>query len=176
MTPLRQRMLEDMQLRNLSLNTPEAYVRAVAQLAKFDKQSPEQLQREEVRAYLVHAVQQRRVSASTFNQIRCALCFLYHFLAVLHTGGQNLHLHPHLQCVVPGGGIALDGTRWVPCRPGFFLPVRVLSRLLRGQFLAFLHEANQRGQRAFQGRQQARADPARFSHLLGQLRQKEGVV
>src|SRR5262249_47011547 len=47
------------------------------------------------------------------------------FQAVLHTWGQNLHLHPHLHCVVPGGGIAADGTRWVACRPGFFLPVRV---------------------------------------------------
>jgi hypothetical protein len=66
------------------------------------------------------------------------------FLAVLHTWGQNLHLHPHLHCVVPGGGLAPDGSRWVACRPGFFLPVRVLSRLFRGKFLASLHEAFQR--------------------------------
>ena len=77
MTPLRRRMLEDMQLRNLSPNTQEAYVRAVSQLARFYKKSPDQLQREEVRAYLVHSVQQRRVSPSTYNQIRCALCFFY---------------------------------------------------------------------------------------------------
>ena len=49
------------------------------------------------------------------------------FLAVLHTWGQNLQHHPHVHCVVPGGGIAPDGSRWVACRPGFFLPVRVLS-------------------------------------------------
>jgi site-specific recombinase XerD len=71
-------MLEDMQLRNLAPNTQEAYIRAVAQLAQFYKKSPDQLKREEVRAYLVHAVQQRRVSPSTYNQIRCALCFFYH--------------------------------------------------------------------------------------------------
>ena len=56
-------------------------------------------------------------------------------LAVLHTWGQNLHHHPHVHCVVPGGGLSLDGTRWVACRPGFFLPVRVLSRLFRRLFL-----------------------------------------
>ena len=53
------------------------------------------------------------------------------FIAVLHTWGQNLLHHPHLHCVVPGGGISLDGKRWIACRPGFFLPVRVLSRLCR---------------------------------------------
>ena len=57
------------------------------------------------------------------------------FLAVLHTWGQNLQHHPHVHCVVPGGGIAPDGSRWVACRPGFFLPVRILSRVFRGKFL-----------------------------------------
>ncbi len=52
-------------------------------------------------------------------------------VAVLHTWGQTLHHHPHVHCVVPGGGLSLDGTRWIGCRPGFFLPVRVLSRLFR---------------------------------------------
>ena len=56
-------------------------------------------------------------------------------VAVLHTWGQSLHHHPHVHCVVPGGGPSLDGTRWVSCRPGFFLPVRVLSRLFRRLFL-----------------------------------------
>ena len=51
------------------------------------------------------------------------------FFAVLHTWGQTLTAHPHLHCVIPGGGLAPDGTGWVACRPGFFLPVRVLSRL-----------------------------------------------
>src|SRR3982751_1841215 len=52
-------------------------------------------------------------------------------VAVLHTWGQNLHHHPHVHCVVPGGGPSADQTRWIGCRPGFFLPVRVLSRLFR---------------------------------------------
>ncbi|MDQ3258197.1 MAG: transposase zinc-binding domain-containing protein, partial [Acidobacteriota bacterium] len=63
------------------------------------------------------------------------------FLAVLHTWGQNLLHHPHLHCVVPGGGLAPDGQTWVSCRPGFFLPVRVLSRLFRRLFLESLEHA-----------------------------------
>ena len=63
------------------------------------------------------------------------------FIAILHTWGQNLMHHPHLHCVVPGGGIALDGERWVCCKPGFFLPVRVLSRLFRRLFLEHLRGA-----------------------------------
>jgi hypothetical protein len=57
------------------------------------------------------------------------------FLAVLHTWGQNMMHHPHVRCLVPGCGIAPDGERWIACRPGFFLPVRVLSRMFRGLFL-----------------------------------------
>src|SRR4029077_14328218 len=64
------------------------------------------------------------------------------FLAVLHTWGQNLHLHPHLHCVVPGGGISLDGSRWVRCRKSsFFLPVLLLSHRFRKSFLQSLGRA-----------------------------------
>jgi hypothetical protein len=66
------------------------------------------------------------------------------FLAVLHTWGQNLSLHPHVHCVVPGGGIAPDG-RWVSCRAGFFLPVRILSRVFRGKFVDLLKRARDAG-------------------------------
>ncbi len=98
------------------------------------------------------------------------------FLAVLHTWGQNLHLHPHVHCVVPGGGISPDGTRWVACRPGFFLPVRVLGRLFRGKFLAFLQEHHRRGRLACHGHLAALADPAAFGRWLEELRQPEWVV
>jgi hypothetical protein len=98
------------------------------------------------------------------------------FLAVLHTWGQNLHLHPHVHCVVPGGGIALDGTRWVSCRPGFFLPVRVLSRLFRGKFLAFLEEAFQHQDLRLHGQLEELADTRTFQKLIDQLRAKEWVV
>jgi hypothetical protein len=63
------------------------------------------------------------------------------FLSVLHTWGQNLLHHPHVHCVVPAGGISPDGTRWIRCRKGFFLPVRVLSRVFRGKFIAGLKRA-----------------------------------
>ncbi|MCA1670657.1 MAG: IS91 family transposase [Actinobacteria bacterium] len=74
------------------------------------------------------------------------------FLSILHTWGQNLCLHPHVHCVVPGGGLSLDGSsglatgesRWVACRRGYFLPVRVLSRVFRGKFIAGLKRAHQR--------------------------------
>ena len=66
-------------------------------------------------------------------------------LAVLHTWGQNLELHPHVHCVVPGGGLSPDGTRWIGSRPDFFLPVRVLSRVFRGKFLAGLRAASPAG-------------------------------
>src|SRR5262245_51873895 len=70
-------MLEDLQLRNLSPHTQEAYLRAVAQLAQHYRMSPDRLTGEQIRAYLVHLVQQRQVAPSTFNQVRCALRFFY---------------------------------------------------------------------------------------------------
>src|SRR5687767_2932578 len=77
MTPLRQRMIEDMQLRNLSPHTIEAYVLAVKQFANHFKRSPEQLSGQDVRQYLLHLVQERHVSWSRYNISRCALQFLY---------------------------------------------------------------------------------------------------
>jgi len=71
------------------------------------------------------------------------------FFAVLHTWGQNLHHHPHLHCVVAGGGISPDGTRWISCRPDFFLPVRVLARLFRRLFLDYLEKAFNAGELQF---------------------------
>ena len=69
------------------------------------------------------------------------------FLAILHTWGQNLSLHPHVHCVVPGGGITPDG-KWVACRRGFFLPVRVLSRVFRGKFVDLLRRSRAAGKLA----------------------------
>lgn len=73
------------------------------------------------------------------------------FVAVLHTWGQTLQHHPHLHCIVPGGGLAPDGQRWVACRPTFFLPVPVLSNLFRRLFLEALDQAFQAGELAFRG-------------------------
>jgi hypothetical protein len=98
------------------------------------------------------------------------------FFAVLHTWGQPLMHHPHLHCVVPGGGLSPDGTRWIACRPGFFLPVRVLSRLFRRLFLESLQTAFATGRLHFAGSLEALADPSAFvAHLLP-ARQTEWVV
>jgi hypothetical protein len=64
------------------------------------------------------------------------------FMSILHTWGQNLCLHPHVHCVVPGGGLSPDGERWIACKPGFFLPVRVLSKVFRGKFIDLLKQAH----------------------------------
>jgi len=98
------------------------------------------------------------------------------FFAVLHTWGQTLTHHPHVHCVVPGGGLSQDGTRWVPCRPRFFLPVRVLSRLFRRLFLDGLNKAFQRGDLQFHGQLQHLADPQAFQDYLKRCRSTDWVV
>src|SRR5271166_6554308 len=98
------------------------------------------------------------------------------FLAVLHTWGQNLLHHPHLHCLVPGGGISRDGSRWITCRPGFFLPVRVLSRLFRRLFLSYLEKAFIAGQLNFFSAQHHLYEPAAFWRYLAPARSTEWVV
>jgi hypothetical protein len=97
-------------------------------------------------------------------------------LAVLHTWGQQLHHHPHLHCVLPAGGLSADGTRWVPCRPDFFLPVRVLSRRFRRLYLAGLAHTYEQGQLTLTGRCREFAGPRPWHHLLADLRNQEWVV
>jgi Putative transposase/Transposase zinc-binding domain len=98
------------------------------------------------------------------------------FFAVLHSWGQNLHFHPHLHCVVPGGGLSPDGTRWISCRSGFFLPVRVLSRLFRRLFLEYLQEAFDSGKLRFFSLLEALQDPQTFTHYLDPVQKAEWVV
>jgi len=96
---------------------------------------------------------------------------------VLHTWGSALTHHPHVHGIVPGGGLAVDDDqRWIACRPGFFLPVRVLSRLFRRLFLEALDSAHRDGQLRFYGDDAALADPARFAQWLAPLRRIEWVV
>lgn len=97
-------------------------------------------------------------------------------LAILHTWGQSLEHHPHVHCVVTGGGIAPDGNRWVSCRAGFFLPVRVLSRYFRGRFLAALKRLYEGGELVLLGGIAELADPANFKTWLDGLYRKEWVV
>jgi Putative transposase/Transposase zinc-binding domain len=98
------------------------------------------------------------------------------FFAVLHTWGQNLLHHPHLHCVVAGGGISPDGTRWIPCRPDFFLPVRVLSRLFRRLLLNYLEKAFEAGELQFFASLDPLRERAAFSRYLAPLRNTEWVV
>ncbi|PYX29284.1 MAG: IS91 family transposase [Acidobacteria bacterium] len=98
------------------------------------------------------------------------------FLAVLHTWSQNLLHHPHIHCVVPAGGLAPDGSRWIPCRRKFFLPVKVLSRLFRGKFLALLRDAFAAGKLQFHGQLAPLREPARFHAWLRPLQEIEWVV
>lgn len=95
---------------------------------------------------------------------------------VLHTWGSALTHHPHVHGIVPGGGLAPDGSRWVACRPGFFLPVRVLSRLFRRRFLEDLQRLHDGGKLRFFGEHAALAERAAFQAWLAPLRQCEWVV
>jgi len=96
--------------------------------------------------------------------------------AVLHTWGSALTHHPHVHMIVPGGGIALDGKRWMACRPGFFLPVRVLSRLFRRLFLTALSAAHKAGRLNFFGEHARLAGRQAFAAYLAPLRRLEWVV
>jgi len=98
------------------------------------------------------------------------------FIAILHTWGQNLLHHPHLHCVVPGGGLSADGGRWISCRPGFFLPVRVLSRLFRRLFLAQLQAAFDAGHLRFFNALEPLQAPRAFARHLAPARRAEWVV
>jgi hypothetical protein len=98
------------------------------------------------------------------------------FLSVLHTWGQNLMHHPHVHCVVPGGGLTPEGDRWVACRKNFFLPVRVLSRVFRGKFLERLRQVYDRGKLAFHGSLTKYRKSATFQRLLNEAYRQEWVV
>lgn len=95
---------------------------------------------------------------------------------VLHTWGSALTHHPHVHGIVPGGGLTADGERWISCRPGFFLPVRVLSRLFRRRFLEALQAVHHRGHLQFFGEYAGLADPATFARWLAPLHACEWVV
>jgi putative transposase/transposase-like zinc-binding protein len=96
--------------------------------------------------------------------------------ALLHTWGQNLLYHPHLHCVVTGGGLSADGRRWVAARRGYLLPVKVLGRLFRGKFLAGLKEAQAAGQLALGGSVAFLADRRAFERWLTPLYRRDWVV
>ncbi len=96
--------------------------------------------------------------------------------SVLHTWGSAMPHHPHVHMIVPGGGLSADGSEWIPCRPNFFLPVRVLSRLFRHRFLEGLAKLHRNGRLAFFGDHAGLADRAAFDAFLEPLRKSEWVV
>ena len=97
-------------------------------------------------------------------------------LAVLHTWGQNLSLHPHVHCVVTGGGLSLNETHWITCPDRFFLPFQILSRVFRGKFLAGLRNLFTRGRLHFGGKLAALARPDQFNRLLSKSVRTDWVV
>jgi len=98
------------------------------------------------------------------------------FIGLLHTWGQNLQHHPHIHYVVPGGGLSADGERWISCPPGFFLPVRVLSKVFRGIFLELTRKAFANGMLTFQGCLVALNDPDAFAAHLAPTYDTDWVV
>jgi len=96
--------------------------------------------------------------------------------SVLHTWGSAMTHHPHVHVIVPGGGLSPDGTRWIACRPGFFLPVKVLSRLFRRFFLEGLVQLHKAGKLRFFGDLAQLADPDTFAAHLAPLRKTNWVV
>ena len=120
-----------------------------------------------------------RASAATLKEVAAdprRLGAEIGFVSVLHTWGQNLLHHPHVHCVVPGGGLAPDGSRWVSCRPGFFLPVKVLGKMFRGKFLDALQRAFQDGRLRFQGALRHLREAREFRARLAACRRKDWVV
>lgn len=98
------------------------------------------------------------------------------FIAVLHTWSQTLMDHSHLHCIVTGGGLSLDAKAWIPCKGEFFLPIKVLSRLFRGKFLAYLQEAYEKGKLVFPGKIAHLEEESSFKGLIRQLYKQEWVV
>ena len=157
-SPLRQRMIEDMKIRGFAEKTQMGYLRAVSDFAVFLGRAPDGAETEDLRRYQLH-MRSRGASATSMN---AAVSALTH--------------HPHLHCVVPGGGISRDGTQWISCRPGFFLPVRVLSRLFRRLFLEKLVAAHEAGRLKFFGDLRHLAETHAFDGHLRPLRKVEWVV
>jgi len=125
---------------------------------------------------LVYALLMRSAAKATMRLAEKRLGARIGLLAVLHSWGQTLTHHPHVHCVVPGGGLSLDGQRWIACKPGFFLPVKPLARLFRRLFLEGLKAAFTTGVLRFFNDLATGAEPPVFAQRLRLLRQADWVV
>ena len=125
---------------------------------------------------LVYALLMRSAAEATMRLAEQRLGARIGLLAVLHTWGQTLTHHPHVHCVVPGGGLSLDGVRWIACKPGFFLPVKPLARLFRRLFLEGLEAAFKSGALRFFNDLAPLAESRAFAQRLRSLRQTDWIV
>src|ERR1022692_2258478 len=144
MTPLRQRFIEDLQLRNRVPKTIEAYVLQVRKFAQFYGRSPEYLNAEQVHRYLLYLLHEKKASWVQYNH-----------------------------AVVPGGGLSPDGTKWVSSRANFLVSVKVLGRLFRGKYLAAVKELYEAGELRFAGSTAAFAEKPAFQAWLSGLYAKD---
>ncbi len=140
MTPLRKRMLEDMQLRNFAPETQRNYLHHITGLARYYMTSPEHLTLEEIRDYQLYLLNDRHQSPEAVNQFASAAKFDFQSHRFRDAQAGAVAGHPHIHFVVPGGGLSPDhdpvaSAHWIACLPGFFLPVCVLSRLFRRLFV-----------------------------------------
>lgn len=125
---------------------------------------------------LVYALLMRSAAEATMRLAEKRLGMRVGLLAVLHTWGQTLTHHPHVHCVVPGGGLSRDGQRWVSCKPGFFLPVKPLARLFRRLFLEGLEAAYKNSALCFFNEPTPLAEPRAFAKRVTLLRKTDWVV
>jgi Putative transposase/Phage integrase, N-terminal SAM-like domain len=165
-SPLRQRMIEDMAARKLNPHTQRSHISSCKRFAAWLKRSPDTATPDEVRRFQLHLVESG-ASICDRNRIMTGVRFLFRvarigITAVLHTWGSALTHHPHVHMIVPGGGISLDGAQWVASRSNFLVRVNVLARLFRGKMLAMLMDAYDAGQLKFFNTHAGLADKRTF--------------
>ncbi len=139
MSQLRQDMINAMQLRNFSENTQKSYITVIKQFASYYKRSPANITEQEAQNYILYLVKEKNLSWSA--------------ILVLHTWGQNLSLHPHIHCIVPGGALTRD-LRWVKAKSNYLFPVKAMAKLFRANYLRSLQECYTNHQLQFHGNSQ----------------------
>jgi len=172
-------MIEDMTVRGFNEHTRSGYVRHVRAFAAFIGRSPDTATAEDLRLFQLHQTQ-IGVQPPSINGAVSALRFLFTVTLDRPDLARRLTVvpypRPHVHMIVPGGGISLDGTHWVRCKPGFLLPVGVLSRLFRRLFLAALADAHAAGRLAFFGEIENLRRRHAFDAYVAPLKRKKWFV